>query len=163
MSTLTGTSIALTYPSLIKIGDNTTIDSTLKRLSDGIGSGSALLISDNSAQVSGSLSVVGGLTANLASIFYGGIIGSLTGNATTAGSATTAQTASAVANLNQTLVVTGSVIISGSANAVIVAPIHTASPTGSLTGSLYINTTTNKLYVYTGNGGVAGWVTASLG
>lgn len=56
---------------------------------------------------------------------------------------------------NQTI--TGSVSISGS----LIIPITASSE--SITGSMYVDPANNKLWIYTGNGGVSGWVTSSLG
>lgn len=42
-------------------------------------------------------------------------------------------------------------------------PFNTSKPSSSKTGSMYVDATANKLWIYTGNGGVSGWVTASLG
>jgi hypothetical protein len=44
-TTLTGTTPATTYDSLIKVGDNGPIDGTLQRLSDGLGNDLPLLVS----------------------------------------------------------------------------------------------------------------------
>jgi hypothetical protein len=44
-TTLTGTTPATTYDSLIKVGDNGPIDGTLQRLSDGLGNYLPLLVS----------------------------------------------------------------------------------------------------------------------
>ena len=56
---------------------------------------------------------------------------------------------------NQTI--TGSVNISGS----LIIPVTGSSE--SITGSMYVDPTNNKLWIYTGNGGIGGWVTSSLG
>lgn len=81
MSTLTGNTVAATYSSLIKVGDNTTINNTLKPLSDGLGTQAALSVSTTAVQISGSLVVLGGIT------------GSLSGSITSASYALTASTA----------------------------------------------------------------------
>jgi hypothetical protein len=44
-TTLTGTTPATTYDSLIKVGDNGPLDGTLQRLSDGLGNDLPLLVS----------------------------------------------------------------------------------------------------------------------
>ena len=45
----------------------------------------------------------------------------------------------------------------------VMIPTNVASPSVAKTGSMYVDPTNNKLWIFTGNGGVGGWVTASLG
>jgi hypothetical protein len=42
-------------------------------------------------------------------------------------------------------------------------PSNTFTPASPKTGSMYVDPANNKLWIYTGNGGVGGWVTSSLG
>jgi hypothetical protein len=42
-------------------------------------------------------------------------------------------------------------------------PNNLDAPSTAKTGSMYVDPANNKLWIYTGNGGVSGWVTASLG
>jgi hypothetical protein len=53
-TTLSGTTPQNTYPSLIKVGDNSALTSTLKTLSDGSGNDSILALSTVSLQIGGS-------------------------------------------------------------------------------------------------------------
>ena len=45
----------------------------------------------------------------------------------------------------------------------VMIPNNTSAPSTAKTGSMYVDPANNKLWIYTGNGGVSGWVTASLG
>ena len=58
---LTGKTPANTYNALIKIGDNTTLDNTLKLLSDGLGNNIPFSVSTTAISVSGDAT----FTANL--------------------------------------------------------------------------------------------------
>jgi hypothetical protein len=78
---------------------------------------------------------------------------SVPGDITGAGNLAT--TGSNIFDGNQTI--TGSVNISGS----LIIPVTGSSE--SITGSMYVDPANNKLWIYTGNGGVGGWVTSSLG
>ena len=78
-----------------------------------------------------------------------------TGSATPIDTGSFATTGSNIFDGNQTI--TGSVNISGS----LIIPVTGSSE--SITGSMYVDPANNKLWIYTGNGGVGGWVTSSLG
>jgi len=80
--------------------------------------------------------------------------GSLSVPGTITGASNLATTGSNTFNGDQ--ITSGSVRISGS----LVIPISSSL---TLTGSMYVEPATNKLWIYTGNGGVDGWVTSSLG
>ena len=56
-TTLTGTTPATTYDSLIKVTDNGPLSGSLKTLTDGLGNDSALALSTTAASVTGTLSV----------------------------------------------------------------------------------------------------------
>jgi hypothetical protein len=45
----------------------------------------------------------------------------------------------------------------------IMIPNNLNTPSVAKTGSMYVDPANNKLWIYTGNGGVGGWVTSSLG
>jgi hypothetical protein len=45
----------------------------------------------------------------------------------------------------------------------IMIPNNVDAPSVAKTGSMYVDPANNKLWIYTGNGGVSGWVTSSLG
>jgi hypothetical protein len=62
-TTLTGTTPATTYDSLIKVTDNGPLSGTLKTLTDGLGNDSALALSTGAASVTGTLAVSSSVTA----------------------------------------------------------------------------------------------------
>jgi len=80
--------------------------------------------------------------------------GSLSVPGTITGASNLATTGSNTFNGDQ--ITSGSVQISGS----LVIPISSSL---TLTGSMYVEPAANKLWIYTGNGGIDGWVTSSLG
>ena len=45
----------------------------------------------------------------------------------------------------------------------VMIPNNLDAPSVAKTGSMYVDPANNKLWIYTGNGGVSGWVTSSLG
>jgi hypothetical protein len=45
----------------------------------------------------------------------------------------------------------------------VMIPNNLNTPSVAKTGSMYVDPANNKLWIYTGNGGVSGWVTSSLG
>jgi hypothetical protein len=45
----------------------------------------------------------------------------------------------------------------------VMIPNNLNTPSVAKTGSMYVDPANNKLWIYTGNGGVGGWVTSSLG
>jgi hypothetical protein len=62
-TTLTGTTPATTYDSLIKVTDNGPLSGSLKTLTDGLGNDSALALSTGAASVTGTLAVSSSVTA----------------------------------------------------------------------------------------------------
>jgi hypothetical protein len=60
-TTLTGTTPATTYDSLIKVTDNGPISGTLKKLTDGLGNDSSLSLSTTAASFSGNIDALGSL------------------------------------------------------------------------------------------------------
>ena len=79
-SSLTGISIASSYDSLIKVGDNDGLTSTLQVLSDGLGTESGISLNNT-----GDLTALGTVTANS---FVGALTGNITGNSTISGTLT---------------------------------------------------------------------------
>jgi hypothetical protein len=79
-SSLTGISIASSYDSLIKVGDNDGLTSSLQVLSDGLGTESGISINNT-----GDLTATGTITANS---FVGALTGNITGNTTVSGTLT---------------------------------------------------------------------------
>lgn len=176
MASLTGNTVASTYQSLIKIADNSTAGVSLENLTDGLGNETAVWIASQAAAISGSFTVsgstilsgsvqtVGALTAT------GGVVGNLTGvastasyveNARTASYVATALTALSVANLTQTVQLTGSLNITGSLTLDTTGSfiLPGSASTSPVAGNFYFDFTQNKIYAYNGTG----WVTASLG
>jgi hypothetical protein len=60
-TTLTGTTPATTYDSLIKVTDNGPLSGTLKKLTDGLGNDSSLSLSTTAASFSGNIDALGSL------------------------------------------------------------------------------------------------------
>ena len=58
-STLTGQIVAETYDSLLKVTDNNTITGTKKRITDGFGNDTPLLLSSTDVQIDGNLLLPG--------------------------------------------------------------------------------------------------------
>ena len=79
-SSLTGISIASSYDSLIKVGDNDGLTSQLQVLSDGLGTESGISMNNT-----GDLTATGTVTANS---FVGALSGNITGNTTVSGTLT---------------------------------------------------------------------------
>ena len=79
-SSLTGISIASSYDSLIKVGDNDGLTSQLQVLSDGLGTESGISMNNT-----GDLTAIGTVTANS---FVGALSGNITGNTTVSGTLT---------------------------------------------------------------------------
>mgnify|MGYP001167614048 CR=1 FL=1 len=79
-SSLTGISIASSYDSLIKVGDNDGLTSQLQVLSDGLGTESGISLNNT-----GDLTALGTVTANS---FVGALTGNITGNSTISGTLT---------------------------------------------------------------------------
>lgn len=79
-SSLTGISIASSYDSLIKVGNNDGLTSSLQVLSDGLGTESGISINNT-----GDLTATGTITANS---FVGALTGNITGNTTVSGTLT---------------------------------------------------------------------------
>ncbi len=79
-SSLTGISIASSYDSLIKVGDNDGLTSQLQVLSDGLGTESGISMNNT-----GDLTATGTVTANS---FVGALSGNITGNTSVSGTLT---------------------------------------------------------------------------
>ena len=79
-SSLTGISIASSYDSLIKVGNNDGLTSSLQVLSDGLGTESGISMNNT-----GDLTATGTVTANS---FVGALSGNITGNTTVSGTLT---------------------------------------------------------------------------
>ena len=79
-SSLTGISIASSYDSLIKVGDNDGLTSQLQVLSDGLGTESGISMNNT-----GDLTAIGTVTANS---FVGALSGNITGSTTVSGTLT---------------------------------------------------------------------------
>ena len=79
-SSLTGISIASSYDSLIKVGNNDGLTSSLQVLSDGLGTESGISMNNT-----GDLTALGTVTANS---FVGALTGNITGNSTISGTLT---------------------------------------------------------------------------
>ena len=79
-SSLTGISIASSYDSLIKVGDNDGLTAQLQVLSDGLGTESGISMNNT-----GDLTATGTVTANS---FVGALSGNITGNTTVSGTLT---------------------------------------------------------------------------
>ena len=79
-SSLTGISIASSYDSLIKIGDNDGLTSSLKVISDGLGTSSGVSLNN-----AGDLTATGTITGNA---FVGNLSGNISGNSTVSGTLT---------------------------------------------------------------------------
>ena len=62
MATLTGTTIQSTYDSLLKVTDNDSITSSLKRITDGLGNNTPLYLSSSAVEIVSALNVVGNIT-----------------------------------------------------------------------------------------------------
>jgi hypothetical protein len=79
-SSLTGISIASSYDSLIKVGDNDGLTSSLKVISDGLGTSSGVSLNN-----AGDLTATGTITGNS---FVGDLSGNISGNSTVSGTLT---------------------------------------------------------------------------
>ena len=79
-SSLTGISIASSYDSLLKVGDNDGLTSSLKVISDGLGTSSGISLNN-----AGDLTATGTITGNA---FVGDLSGNISGNSTVSGTLT---------------------------------------------------------------------------
>lgn len=79
-SSLTGISIASSYDSLLKVGDNDGLSASLKVISDGLGTESGISLNN-----AGDLTATGTITANS---FVGDLSGNISGNSTVSGTLT---------------------------------------------------------------------------
>ncbi len=89
MASLNGNLISSTYPSLLKVGTNTPVSTSLSNVTDGAGNITGLYISTTTTAVSGTFTVLGNMTVS-------GILAATSSNATSALSSSFAQTASFV-------------------------------------------------------------------
>ena len=116
MAALTGNSISSTYTSLLKVGDNGTLDTALQSITDGAGNTTGLSMNTGGAltatgtitanafsgpltgNVTGDLTgnVTGNVTGNITGNVTGNVTGDLTGNASTATALETARTIAGV-------------------------------------------------------------------
>jgi len=113
----------------------------------------------NLMQVSSSGQLYNGTGSLIIRVAANSFTGSFTGSLF--GTASNAQTASFVNTLNQNVVITGSLRVSGSITGSLqgtstLIPIASSSISA---GSIFFDTVTNKLYVHNGTS----WKTASLG
>jgi hypothetical protein len=69
-TSLLNTTPAATYPALLKVGNNTSIDGTLKTLSDGVGNDSILALSTTSLRIGGQSSFYSVQSAGTGSDFF---------------------------------------------------------------------------------------------
>ena len=79
-SSLTGISIASSYDSLLKVGDNDGLSASLQVISDGLGTETGISLNN-----AGDLSATGSITANS---FVGNLSGNISGNSTISGTLT---------------------------------------------------------------------------
>ena len=79
-SSLTGISIASSYDSLLKVGDNDGLSASLKVISDGLGTETGISLNN-----AGDLTATGTITANS---FVGDLSGNISGNSTVSGTLT---------------------------------------------------------------------------
>ena len=79
-SSLTGVSIASSYDSLLKVGDNDGLSATLQVISDGLGTETGISLNN-----AGDLTATGTITANS---FVGSLSGNISGNTTVSGTLT---------------------------------------------------------------------------
>ena len=117
MAALTGNSISSTYTSLLKVGDNGTLDTALQSITDGAGNTTGLSMNTGGALTatgtitanafSGPLTgnVTGDLTGNVSDNVTGNITGNVTGNVTgdltgNASTATALETARTIAGVS---------------------------------------------------------------
>ena len=109
---LTGSSVASTYTGLLKTSDNASLSGTLKSVSDGGGTDSALQLSTTAANIVGTLNVTGatGLASSLA-VSGLATIGSTLG-VTGATNLSSTLTVAGATNLSSTLAVTGATTLS---------------------------------------------------
>ena len=79
-NSLTGISIASSYDSLLKVGDNDGLTASLKAISDGLGTSSGISLNN-----AGDLTATGTITGNS---FVGDLSGNISGNSTVSGTLT---------------------------------------------------------------------------
>jgi len=77
MASLNGNLISSTYPSLLKVGTNTPVSTSLSNVTDGAGNVTGLYISTTTTAVSGTFAVLGNMTVS-------GILAATSSNATSA-------------------------------------------------------------------------------
>jgi hypothetical protein len=175
---LTGSTVASTYTSILKIEDNTTISGTLKAVSDGAGNNSALQVSTTGVASTGTLAVAGAATITGAATFQSTVnitgattLGSLamTGNLSVPG--TLSSTGNFAVNTNKFTVdaSNGNTAVLGTLGVTGATSLSSLSTSGAATVGTTLGVTgdfavaTNKLTVASasGNTAVAGTLDAA--
>ena len=171
---LTGSSVASTYTGLLKTSDNASLSGTLKSVSDGGGTDSALQLSTTAANIVGTLNVTGatGLASSLA-VSGLATIGSTLG-VTGATNLSSTLTVAGATNLSSTLAVTGATTLSSlAATGNISTSAGNLSVFGSITqtnsassnsiaGSLTVSSNTTLNSTLTCNGNVSFFANVSF-
>ena len=171
---LTGSSVASTYTGLLKTSDNASLSGTLKSVSDGGGTDSALQLSTTAANIVGTLNVTGatGLASSLA-VSGLATIGSTLG-VTGAANLSSTLTVAGATNLSSTLAVTGATTLSSlAATGNISTSAGNLSVFGSITqtnsassnsiaGSLTVSSSTTLNSTLTCNGNVSFFANVSF-
>ena len=171
---LTGSSVASTYTGLLKTSDNASLSGTLKSVSDGGGTDSALQLSTTAANIVGTLNVTGatGLASSLA-VSGLATIGSTLG-VTGATNLSSTLTVTGATNLSSTLAVTGATTLSSlAATGNISTSAGNLSVFGSITqtnsassnsiaGSLTVSSNTTLKSTLTCNGNVSFFANVSF-
>ena len=171
---LTGSSVASTYTGLLKTSDNASLSGTLKSVSDGGGTDSALQLSTTAANIVGTLNVTGatGLASSLA-VSGLATIGSTLG-VTGATNLSSTLTVAGATNLSSTLAVTGATTLSSlAATGNISTSAGNLSVFGSITqtnsassnsiaGSLTVSSSTTLNSTLTCNGNVSFFANVSF-
>ena len=171
---LTGSSVASTYTGLLKTSDNASLSGTLKSVSDGGGTDSALQLSTTAANIVGTLNVTGatGLASSLA-VSGLATIGSTLG-VTGATNLSSTLTVTGATNLSSTLAVTGATTLSSlAATGNISTSAGNLSVFGSITqtnsassnsiaGSLTVSSNTTLNSTLTCNGNVSFFANVSF-
>jgi hypothetical protein len=162
---LTGSSVASTYIGLLKTSDNASLTGSLRSISDGGGTNSALQISTTAANIVGTLNVTGatGLASSLAVsglATIGSTLGvtgatNLSSTLTVTGATTLSSTlaVTGAANLSSTLAVTSNISTSAGNLSVFGNIVQTnAAASSSFAGSLTASSVTfNSTFTCNGN------------
>lgn len=172
---LTGSSVASTYIGLLKTSDNASLTGSLRSISDGGGTNSALQLSTTAANIVGTLNVTGatGLASSLAVsglATIGSTLGvtgatNLSSTLTVTGATTLSSTlaVTGAANLSSTLAVTSNISTSAGNLSVFGNIVQTnAAASSSFAGSLTASSVTfNSTFTCNGNASFFGNVSFS--